>query len=97
MLTSSLREAESGAWRPFSAELEEVSRLPTMKELFKRKHICIASMKLTGKYSDEGGFKTKFGVSTQSTTVCDSAFVDGKEIDMNEYDFAIRERPRHKR
>ena len=44
-LTSSLREVESELGVTISAELEEVSRLPTMgQSFFKTQDICIASM-----------------------------------------------------
>ena len=47
---------------------------------------------LMGKYSDEGGLKTKFGVSTQHYSFAIKAFVEMvKKFDMSEYDFAIRE------
>ena len=44
------------------------------------------------KYSGEGNYKRKFGVSTQHYTFAVRAFVDmAKQYDMNEFDFALRE------
>ena len=44
------------------------------------------------KYSGEGSYKRKFGVSTQHYTFAVSAFVDmAKQYDMNDFDFALRE------
>ena len=44
------------------------------------------------KYSGEGNYKRKFGVSTQHYTFAVRAFVDmAKRYDMNEFDFALRE------
>ncbi len=44
------------------------------------------------KYSGEGTYKRKFGVSTQHYTFAVRAFVDmAKRYDMNEFDFALRE------
>jgi len=44
------------------------------------------------KYSGEGNYKRKFGVSTQHYTFAVKAFVDmAKQYDMNEFDFALRE------
>ena len=44
------------------------------------------------KYSGEGTYKRKFGVSTQHYSFAVKAFVDmAKQYDMNEFDFAIRE------
>ena len=44
------------------------------------------------KYSGEGNYKRKFGVSTQHYTFAVRAFVDmAKQYDMNDFDFALRE------
>ena len=44
------------------------------------------------KYSGEGTYKRKFGVSTQHYTFAVRAFVEmAKRYDMNEFDFALRE------
>ena len=44
------------------------------------------------KYSGQGNYKRKFGVSTQHYTFAVRAFVDmAKQYDMNEFDFALRE------
>ncbi|MCR5415389.1 MAG: LysR family transcriptional regulator [Pseudobutyrivibrio sp.] len=44
------------------------------------------------KYSGEGHYKRKFGVSTQHYTFAVRAFVDtARQYDMNDFDFAIRE------
>ena len=51
---------------------------------------------LMGKYSDEGGLKTKFGVSTQHYSFAIKAFVEMvKGFDMDKYEFAIREARTH--
>ena len=68
------------------------------QSFFKTQDICIGQYEsLMGKYSDEGGLKTKFGVSTQHYSFAIKAFVEMvKKFDMMSM-ILLSGRPRHKR
>ena len=93
-LTSSLREVESELGVTI---FRRTGRGVTVTNdgaefLQNARHLYSQYESLMGKYSDEGGLKQKFGVSTQHYSFAIKAFVDMvKKFDMNEYDFAIRE------
>ncbi len=93
-LTSSLRDVESElgvtifrrTGRGVTVTNDGVEFLQYARQLYGQYE------SLMGKYSDEGGLKQKFGVSTQHYSFAIKAFVEMvKKFDMREYDFAIRE------
>ena len=93
-LTSSLRDVESElgvtifrrTGRGVTVTNDGVEFLQYARQLYGQYE------SLMGKYSDEGGLKQKFGVSTQHYSFAIKAFVEMvKKFDMSEYDFAIRE------
>ncbi len=65
-LTSSLREVESELGVTISAELVGIVTVTLMvQSSADARHLYSQYRSLMGKYSDEEGLKTKFGVSTQ--------------------------------